>query len=171
MKDNATSWKSQTYHPGTSPCSRKRTFAFVLSLSQCFTFSLLTLCPDLLLGSWLLLSISSVPVSAHTTGQAGAGIVRGHRGEGGAGLRGLRCVLLTQAPCHQCNAIWSNDQARPGPGHGDNHHHSQKQQKQQCIQHCSHVHFHYQSILSQIMLLMRITVFQPMDLGEKFKKC
>ena len=55
-------------------------------------FSPLTLCPVLLLGSWPLLSISSVPVSAHTTGQAGAGIVRGHRCEGEAGLRGLRRV-------------------------------------------------------------------------------
>ena len=47
--------------------------------------------------------------------------------------------------------IWSNDQARPGLGHGDNHHHSQKQQNQQCIQHCSHVQSHYQSTLSQII--------------------
>ena len=50
--------------------------------------------------------------------------------------------------------LMTTDQARPGPGHGDNHHHSQKQQNQQCIQHCSHVHFHYQSTLSQIMLLL-----------------
>ena len=72
MNYNATSsWKSQSY-PGTSPWNRKRTFVFVLSL--CFTFSLLTLCPVLLvLGSWPLLSISSAPVSAPTTGQAGAG--------------------------------------------------------------------------------------------------
>ena len=59
-------------------------------------FSPLTLCPVLLLGSWPLLSISSVPVSAPTTGQAEAGLVRGHRGEGEAGLRGLHLVLLTQ---------------------------------------------------------------------------
>ena len=75
--------------------------------SQCFMFSPLTLCPVLLPGSWPLLSISSGPVSAPTTGQAGAGLARerGHRGEGGAGQRGLHRVLLTQAPCHQCNAI------------------------------------------------------------------
>lgn len=29
--------------------------------------------------------------------------------------RGLHRMLLTQAPCHQCNAIWSNDHARPEP--------------------------------------------------------
>ena len=29
--------------------------------------------------------------------------------------RSLHRVLLTQAPCHQCNAIWSNDHARPEP--------------------------------------------------------
>ena len=65
MNYNATSsWKSQTY-PGTTPCSRKRAFVFVLSLSQslCFTFSPLTVCPVLMLGSWPLLTISSVPVS------------------------------------------------------------------------------------------------------------
>ena len=114
MNYNATSsWKSQTY-PGTTPCSRKRTFVFVLSLSQslCFTFSPLTVCPVLVLGSWPLLSISSVPVSTPTTGQAGAGLVRGHRGEGEAGLRGLHRVLLTQAPCHQYNETRSNPMAR-----------------------------------------------------------
>ena len=45
--------------------------------------------------------------------------------------------------------IWSNDQVRPGPEHGDNQHHSQKQQIQQCTQHCSHVQSHYQFTLSQ----------------------
>ena len=39
------------------------------------------------------------------TGKAAAGLVRRHRSEGKAGLRGLHRVLLTQAPCHQCNAI------------------------------------------------------------------
>ena len=45
--------------------------------------------------------------------------------------------------------IWSNDQVRPGPEHGDNQHHPQKQQIQQCTQHCSHVQSHYQFTLSQ----------------------
>ena len=45
--------------------------------------------------------------------------------------------------------IWSNDQVRPGPEHGDNQHHSQNQQIQQCTQHCSHVQSHYQFTLSQ----------------------
>ena len=56
-----------------------------------------------LLAAALYLLCPGVP--AHTSGQAGAEIVRGHRGEGEAGVRGLRRVLLTQAPCHQCNAI------------------------------------------------------------------